>query len=173
MTLPKWSIVAAVIVLALLAGAAVLFLNRSQVVFAGPFIAADGETLLTRGARLRMKGYDAPELGQRCRRDNAMPWPCGALARAELQSLMAQAGVVCRQVDVDDLQRVVVTCDAAGRDVGADMVRAGLGLSAGAYAAEEKDAMQRKAGLWSGSFERPEEWRRLHPRSEITRPEKN
>ncbi|MDQ0453891.1 thermonuclease family protein [Rhizobium paknamense] len=173
MTLPYRPILAAVAVLALIAGVALFFLNRPDVVLTGPFIAADGETVLTRGARLRMKGYDAPELGQRCRREDAMPWPCGALSRAELQSLLAQAGVTCRQVDTDDLKRLVVLCDAQGRDIGAEMVRAGLGLNNGGYEAEEKEAQTRKAGLWSGSFERPEEWRRLHPRSEINRMDKN
>jgi len=153
-----------------LAGAmALAFWPKKQPVFDGPFIIADGETLVTNGQRLQLKGLDAPEIGQRCRGEDGSARLCGAQARFGLAQRMAQAGVVCEGEQVSESDRILVTCSAKGHDVGADMVRSGLVLNAGGYEAEEKDAQNNKRGLWAGAFDRPEEWRRLHPRTDIMR----
>ena len=48
--------------------------------------------------------------------------------------------------------------------VPADLVRAGYALAYGAYERAEREARQLKRGLWSGTFERPRDWRDKHMR---------
>lgn len=163
-------IIAAAFACFVLAGALMLALwPKRQPIFEGPFVIADGETLVTNGQRLQLKGLDAPEIGQRCRGEDGSARLCGAQARFGLAQRMAQAGVICAGEQIIDNDRILVTCSAKGHDVGADMVRSGLVLNAGGYEAEEKDAQQNKRGLWAGNFDRPEQWRRLHPRNDIIR----
>lgn len=148
---------------------AAAFWPRKVPSFDGPFVIADGETLVTNGQRLQLKGLDSPEIGQRCRGEDGVVQLCGAQARFGLAQRMAQAGVLCQGSDRIDNDRILVTCNVMGRDVGAEMVRSGLVLNAGGYENEEKQAQADKVGLWAGAFDRPEEWRRLHPRNDIIR----
>ncbi|MCM2292910.1 thermonuclease family protein [Allorhizobium sp. BGMRC 0089] len=141
--------------------------ERSQV-FEGPFIVVDGETLLSGGQRLHLSGIDAPEIGQRCRDGEGRPRLCGAEARSGLAARMAVSDARCTGTGArDELGRLYVSCTAAGQDVAADMVRAGLVLNASGYDQQEKEAQAKKLGLWSGSFDRPEDWRKRHPRAQI------
>jgi endonuclease YncB( thermonuclease family) len=47
-------------------------------------------------------------------------------------------------------------------DIGEAMVRAGFALNFkdGRYLAAEAEARAHRRGMWRGSFERPEDWRR-------------
>jgi endonuclease YncB( thermonuclease family) len=65
--------------------------------------------------------------------------------------------------------RKVALCRVAGSDLSEGMVRAGHALelrnhSRGRYSAAEREARDARRGIWAGSFERPSEWRRQHPR---------
>ena len=57
-------------------------------------------------------------------------------------------------------------CYYRGIDIGAAMVRAGWALAYRRYAkdyiADEQEAKAAKRGLWAGTFQTPEAWRRAN-----------
>lgn len=135
-------------------------MNRApEVVQSGNFSIVDGDSLARDGERLRLLGIDAPEYRQQCRRDGAS-WACGRAARDTLAQLLPGGQAECRGRQRDRFDRLLATCSANGLDVNAEMVRRGMAVSFGAYQAEEAAARSAKAGLWAGSFERPQDFRR-------------
>lgn len=132
----------------------------------GPAHAADGDTLNLTGIAVRLHGIDAPELAQSCTRDG-VSWACGREAADRLAGLVAGKSVQCEQRDVDDYGRSVATCRAAGTDLAAAMVDAGLAIAlphfTTAYVGHETRAREQRRGIWAGEFEPPSEYRAAHP----------
>lgn len=125
---------------------------------------ADGDSLVVAGEPVRLDGLDAPELHQECGEGPAH-WPCGTKARAALEALVAQGEVACRPVDEDRYGRAVARCAVDGADIGAQLVRRGWAVATSlAYRGEERSARAAGAGIWSGPFEMPADWRARHPR---------
>ena len=133
--------------------------NRPELIQTGRFYVVDGDTLSSDGERFRLLGIDAPEYRQRCRRDGA-DWACGEEARRTLNTLINAGVPECRGRERDRYRRLLVTCMAGKLDINGEMVRSGMALSYGGYAAEEQAARQAKAGVWAGDFERPKNYRR-------------
>lgn len=131
----------------------------NEVRVSGTFDVVDGDTLSSRSRRLRLSGIDAPELSQVCQ-DKGRGWPCGHSARQALATLMASAGVTCTGAARDRYDRLLVVCRSATADINAQMVRTGMAVAYGAYEADQRLAREGRVGLWSGSFERPDEFRR-------------
>jgi endonuclease YncB( thermonuclease family) len=151
-------LVAALVIVGCLAGLA--FVLREER-FAGGAIAIDGDTLVMDGRRIRLRGMDAPELAQTCRRD-ALVWRCGEEARAALRALIANRTLVCAAKGRDRYERVLAICSVDGVDVGAELVRRGLAVAFGTYLDEERQAREARRGVWAGAFETPQAWRRRH-----------
>lgn len=118
----------------------------------------DGDTLEIEGQRIRLLGIDAPERSQLCRRAGA-DWPCGIAASSALSTLIAKGGVTCDMDGRDKYGRALGQCRANDVDLNARMVESGLALGTGGYFREEWSARQARKGMWSGSFERPSDWR--------------
>jgi endonuclease YncB( thermonuclease family) len=102
----------------------------------------DGDTLEINGTRIRLAGIDAPELDQ----------PFGQNAKRLLMSL-CRGQVIHAMMDGDlSHDRLVATCRLPdGRDLSAELVRAGLAIdwpkySRGKYAHLEPEGVRRK--LW-------------------------
>jgi len=128
----------------------------------------DGDSLEVAGARIRLFGIDAPEAHQQCRDARGLNYPCGRAATRALAALTG-ARVTCTLVTHDRYERDVATCMANGRDLGDAMVRAGHAVdyarhSGGRYAEAEREARAAKRGIWAGTFEEPEAWRRREMR---------
>jgi endonuclease YncB( thermonuclease family) len=128
----------------------------------------DGDSLEVAGARIRLFGIDAPEAHQQCRDARALNYPCGREATRALAALTG-ARVTCTLVTHDRYERDVATCTANGRDLGDAMVRAGHAVdyarhSGGRYETAEREARAAKRGIWAGTFEEPEAWRRREMR---------
>jgi endonuclease YncB( thermonuclease family) len=152
---------------AMLAGglaAAGWFIDRQTAAIVGSAQVIDGDSLTVAGTEIRLYGIDAPELKQSCLR-GGMPWNCGAEAAGALRAAAAGRETVCRPRDRDRYGRAVAVCLAGGVDLVAAMVRGGLAVSLGAYAADEREARDARRGLWSSSFESPAAWRAKHPRT--------
>ncbi|MCF3639903.1 thermonuclease family protein [Rhizobium sp. TRM95111] len=141
----------------------VLRIGDGSVDVAGRGRAADGDTLTLDGRRIRLKGLDAPEYAQTCRRGGES-WNCGAAARARLAELMRVREIVCRTHGHDRYGRLLARCAVGGEDLGARMVREGMAVSYGDYTQEEALAQAERRGLWGGSFDRPQDWRRRNDR---------
>jgi endonuclease YncB( thermonuclease family) len=149
------------LVLALaLAGGAIWVLKPNDRSLDGRVHVVDGDTIHLNEAKIRLKGIDAPEMEQSCRR-SGRSYACGDVARRALIDLVSGSQVQCRASGRDRYQRILARCTVNGRDVGARMVEDGWAVSYGRdYEAEEARAADRGAGLWSGEFERPQDWRR-------------
>lgn len=126
----------------------------------------DGDSFHLGAHEVRLEGIDAPEGPQTCIR-NGRSWPCGEDARSELARLIGGREIACRARKRDQHRRLLATCTAGGRDLNAAMVEQGFAVAYGRYEREEKAAAAARRGLWSGEFERPREWRRLHGQAEL------
>lgn len=143
----------------------------SQERFTGQFNAVDGDTLAYDGKRFRLIGIDAPEMGQSCMRDDA-EWPCGARAKDYLKTLLQTGAVECFGKDKDRYKRLLVRCSAGGKDIAGDMVAAGFAVTTEyfLFSREQALAQNRRAGVWSGTFENPRDWRREHKAADMDVP---
>lgn len=118
----------------------------------------DGDSLMVGGTEVRLYGIDAPELFQRCTRDNREV-QCGREAARHLTALIAGQLVTCERRDIDRFGRTVAVCSVEGVDLGRAMVAAGQAVSYGSYLIDETGARLERKGLWAGDFIRPREWR--------------
>lgn len=121
----------------------------------------DGDSLTIGAERIRLRGIDAPEYGQTCRRNGA-DYPCGRRALDSLATLIGGMPVSCSGWERDKYDRLLADCMAGGRDLNRGQVEAGWAVAYGDYGAEEAVARRNGAGLWAGSFDRPRDWREMH-----------
>lgn len=120
----------------------------------------DGDTLDIAGQRIRLDGLDAPEHDQTCTAADGGNWACGAAASRRLRELAQGRVLDCTPHEHDRYGRLVATCRNGTDDVAAVLVRDGLAIAAGRYAAEQASARATGAGLWQGPFIEPAAWRR-------------
>lgn len=124
----------------------------------------DGDTIVIRGAYIRLNGIDAPETKQSCEA-NGRAYPCGQQATEALIAFLAGRPTECTEVTKDRYQRIVARCQAESIDVGNWMVEHGWAIAYRKYSTEYVEAEQRahiqKIGIWAGTFVQPEEWRRV------------
>lgn len=151
-----WVVMVAII---LFLGHAILWLND----IAGPDLEGvpmvrDGDSLSLNGERIRLRGIDAPELDQICRRAEET-YACGREARKVLQDLVGTHRVTCSGTETDKYGRLLATCEAAGVELNRAMVESGWAVAYGSYVANELAARSAGRGLWQGEFDRPQDWR--------------
>lgn len=140
-------------------------------IYRGEFYVVDGDTLRHGDKRLRLLGFDALELNQRCGEDGDS-WACGQAARQALKALVEKSGFYCKGGKEDRYQRFLVFCYVNDSDVGEVMVSSGMAVATQAllYQKEQRLAQKEGVGLWSGPFERPSDWRKTHRRAEMDAP---
>jgi endonuclease YncB( thermonuclease family) len=126
--------------------------------------AVDGDSLLLAGRKVRLKGVDAPELNQSCQNRVGRDYACGVEAKRWLRATLLRGAVRCRIEGSDRYGRMLGVCAVGEAEINAAIVREGMAVDYGGYAREERDAQRNQAGLWSGRFVAPSEWRRSHPR---------
>ncbi|WP_187276865.1 thermonuclease family protein [Phyllobacterium endophyticum] len=129
----------------------------------------DGDTLSISGNHIRLKGIDAPELQQNCGAD-----ACGKASRQALIQLIQGRPVRCDEQGRDKYNRSLAICSIGTLNLNRAMVEAGQAIAYGNYRDVELRARRDKKGMWSGTFETPQEWRREHEQlSESTEPQVN
>jgi endonuclease YncB( thermonuclease family) len=124
----------------------------------------DGDSFRLAGHELRLKGLDAPEYLQTCTDASGRENACGKTARRALAALVVNHELTCTETEKDRYGRGLVTCSVEGRDIGEAMVLQGMAVAYGGYERAEAEARAAKRGIWAGSFERPADWRKRHPR---------
>ncbi|MBA2124878.1 nuclease [Hyphomicrobium methylovorum] len=124
----------------------------------------DGDSLRVGGDEVRLKGIDAPEGRQTCRRDGT-PWNCGDAARDTLRQLIGGDTVVCSVSERDRFGRLLANCRAGSRELNAGMVAAGMAVSYGGFRSEEAQAKAARKGLWGAEFQMPRAWRDEHQKN--------
>ncbi|WP_271593168.1 thermonuclease family protein [Bradyrhizobium sp. CCBAU 65884] len=124
----------------------------------------DGNTIEIEQTTVRLSGIEAPETDQICLDARGGKWACGVASRDELIKHSNGRTWDCHTTGVDKYERSLGRCFIEGEDVNAWMVRSGWALSWGpsipSYAVSELVASTALAGLWSGAFIAPWEWRR-------------
>lgn len=121
----------------------------------------DGDSLEIDSRQLRLKGIDAPEYNQTCRRGGIV-YRCGLEARDALSRLTAGHAVSCELRGRDRYSRYLARCSSSGVDLNRAMVLSGHAVSYDDYRSEEAQARAGRAGAWAGEFEHPEAWRAEH-----------
>jgi endonuclease YncB( thermonuclease family) len=123
----------------------------------------DGDTVEIGQVKVRLSGIDAPETDQICLDAKGEKWACGIAARDELIRHSNGQAWECTTTGTDQYGRSLAGCFIEGEDVSKWMVRSGWALSfvrySHAYDADEVAARGNRAGLWSGSFIAPWDWR--------------
>ena len=123
----------------------------------------DGDTIEIRGQRIRLFGIDAPESRQTCTDAKGAAYRCGQKAAQALDYRISDGVVTCEPKDRDRYGRMVAVCRAYGEDLSAWMTGLGWALAFRRYSTQyvpaEELAERRKAGMWSGQFVPPWEWR--------------
>jgi endonuclease YncB( thermonuclease family) len=139
--------------------------------FSGRFTAVDGDTIARDGERFRLLGIDAPELDQSCQR-SADEWPCGRQAKTYVQTLLQSGTVDCSGSERDRYKRLLVRCTIGDRDLAGLIVAAGYAVTTEyfLFSREQAQAQDRRAGIWSGTFEQPRDWRRENKAADIDVP---
>ena len=123
----------------------------------------DGDTVEIGQVKIRLSGIDAPETDQICLDAKGEKWACGIAARDELIRYSSGQAWECTTTGTDQYSRSLASCLIEGEDVSKGMVRSGWALSfvrfSHAYDADEVAARENHAGVWSGSFIAPWDWR--------------
>ena len=123
----------------------------------------DGDTLEIHGERIRLEGIDALESRQTCARNGAA-WRCGQSAALALSDWIGVRPVACAGSGRDRYNRVIARCSVAGDDMQAWLVTNGHALAYRRYSMDyvphEERAQAVGAGVWSGQFTAPWDWRR-------------
>jgi endonuclease YncB( thermonuclease family) len=123
----------------------------------------DGDTVQIGQTKIRFAGIDAPETDQVCLDARGQRWACGITARDELIRYSAGRLWECDLTVADKYGRLLGKCFVEGEDVSAWMVRSGWALSFVRYShdydRDEAEAREAKAGLWTGAFIAPWDWR--------------
>lgn len=130
-------------------------------VIEGPARVRDGDYLIIGEVHVRLWGIDAFERAQVC---GDPAWACGEAAYERLVALTGDAGVRCERRSDDRWGRVVAVCAAGGRDLSAVLVTEGLAMAwrkwSFDYVGAENTARSARAGVWSGPFTFPWDFRR-------------
>lgn len=124
----------------------------------GRAVIVDGDSIELGGQRIRLRGIDAPEYQQLCNRNGA-DYACGRAARDALAKMTNGREVTCSGWRNDRYGRLLGDCKAGGIDLNSAQVAAGWAVAYGDFEGEEAAARAAKAGIWAGSFDRPQNWR--------------
>lgn len=122
----------------------------------------DGDSIRIQGVVVRLHGMDAPELDQTCLDADDQRWACGKQAKAALEEIIGDNSVRCRRAVHHP--RYVGDCRIGDRRISAEMLRSGWAVvdrrGSRKYIGDESTARRESLNLWSGSFEKPWNWRK-------------
>ena len=130
---------------------------------AGSASVIDADTLEIRGERIRLVGIDAPESGQKCLDSSRKFVRCGTMAANALDRWINRDPVSCDIEGTDRYGRLLAQCKVRGQNMQEWLVANGHAVAyrsySKAYVPAELTARQEKAGVWSGQFVMPWDWR--------------
>jgi|TARA_B110000211_G_scaffold211086_1_gene249650 endonuclease YncB( thermonuclease family) len=126
----------------------------------------DGDTVRIANKRIRLHGIDAPEANQKCNK-NLEKYNCGSVSTKALIKKINKEAVKCKvQKKKDRYNRFIGVCFVGEVNLNKWMVRNGYAIAYRKYSKDyildENYAKIKKIGLWSGTFLKPEKWRKLN-----------
>ena len=130
----------------------------------------DGDTIKIGKEKIRLFGIDAPEIKQICKNKNNDPYACGKESKDFLIGLLKvnlNKKIYCYYSERDRYNRIVGECFIGANssiNINAKMVSYGHAVAYLKYSKKYLDAQNKakknKLGIWSGTFDLPEEWRK-------------
>ncbi len=129
----------------------------------------DGDTIKIGKEKIRLFGIDAPEIKQICKNKNNNPYFCGKKSEEVLRSLIKNSDkkIYCYYSERDRYNRIIGECFLEANNslnINAFMVFTGNAVAylkySKKYLKEQNLAKNTKTGVWGGTFELPEEWRK-------------
>jgi len=129
-------------------------------------IITDGDTIKILDNKIRLYGIDAPEKNQICT-SNVKKYNCGTVSTEALIKKISRNAVKClTQKNKDRYNRFIGICFVQQVNLNKWMVRNGYAVAYKRYSKDyildEEFAKTNKLGLWSGTFVKPEKWRKLN-----------
>ena len=125
----------------------------------------DGDTIILHSEKIRLYGIDTPEKKQKCKDKNGLSYLCGVVATNELKKIISSGQLFCRKKATDRYGRSISICYVNGVNINSLMVKNGWALAYRKYSMdyidEEKEAKDKKMGIWIGKFLAPWKWRKL------------
>ena len=137
----------------------------------------DGDTVHINNKKIRLEGIDAPEIKQQCKKPFLKisvivgfqfnkDYSCGVLAKKNLIDKIGNSKIKCITSSKDRYKRFIATCYKDKINLNKWMVRRGNAIAykrySKDYVRDEEYAKENKLGIWKGSFEIPEKWRKLN-----------
>ena len=123
----------------------------------------DGDSLKIGKNRVRLQGIDAPELKQKCVKEN-QEYNCGVDSKNFLKYLVNDSDVECKYEELDRFNRILGMCFVNGVNINEQMVENGWALAYRKYNKifidNESNAKKGSKGIWMGDFEKPWNWRK-------------
>ncbi|MGB3243085.1 MAG: thermonuclease family protein [Sulfitobacter sp.] len=123
----------------------------------------DGDTIDVGKTRVRLHGIDAPERGQPCSTLSGQNWACGDWVTQQVRDRYQGSSAICQRVDTDRYGRAVARCEVNGRDMGRDLVQAGLAYAYRRYSSDydldEKAALVADVGIHGFLMDSPARYR--------------
>ena len=148
----------------------IVLLNLNEKIIASEIyglpIITDGDTIKILNNKIRLHGIDAPEKKQKCTKDKKV-YNCGVDATKALTKKIGKKLVKClAQKKKDRYNRYIGICFVGQEDLNKWMVRNGHAVAYTRYSKDyildQEFAKTNKLGLWSGTFLKPEKWRKLN-----------
>ena len=137
----------------------------------------DGDTVHINNYKFRLKGIDAPEMKQQCKKESFKisstigfsfykDYSCGKVSKAKLKAKINGSKIKCVSTSKDRYKRYIATCFKGEINLNQWMVRNGYAIAyrrySKKYVPDEEFAKEKKLGLWQGKFMSPEKWRKLN-----------
>ena len=150
--------------------AVIILLNLNGKIIASEIyglpIITDGDTIKILNNKIRLHGIDAPEKKQKCIKD-LKEYNCGLVASEALIKKISKNVVKCTtQKNKDRYNRFIGVCYIKQENLNRWLVRNGYAIAYRRYSKDyildEDFAKTNKLGLWSGTFLKPEKWRKVN-----------
>ena len=123
----------------------------------------DGDTFDIGETRIRLAGFDAPEINQSCLDVTGGETQCGRSATEYLEGVVGDQTVTCTVLETDRYGRSVCTCEVDGADIGTAMVSQGHAVDDDRYDPDyseaEMEARDYRRGIHAGTFVTPRSYR--------------
>lgn len=138
--------------------------------FSGKAFVLDGDSIKVGGKEVRLFGLDAPEYHQLCFDEKNNEYACGQVSRAFLVNLANGKQVECLYAEKDKYDRYLGKCSVEGISINQELVKNGMAIIYNFTESDEKmdeleaNAKKQKLGVWRGTFQKPKDYRKEHPR---------
>jgi endonuclease YncB( thermonuclease family) len=130
----------------------------------------DGDTVIVNYKRIRLIGIDTPETKQKCLDKNNFEYFCGKMATKFLKKLINNRKIECSSMGKDIYRRYLGTCKLGQININHEMVKSGMAVIYNLREASvelkelERNARNKKLGIWQGAFSEPKQYRKKNRR---------